>query len=782
MQAKAGSGGAQLTERETAGRNNGIRIYAIEPHPDDVLGSASGLCYSSGTSVTLHTICRTRDERDSVILDENITQKYKSVRKKPNIIKHYKYNLDDFHYDNRNKNPDMNYDVLLQEYLERYGTEAVEQLMEYMGGIIAEAKEEGAYVAFPLGIEHPMHMLAAYACAAQIKQKGFDTERVIIYVDHPYDFQNIETGRLQKARDYLQKELGIKLVRGDDLSVDQSILQGIITEIYGAKHYGEFDGSLENTFCSYFISEAALESVSRFLKIHINNVLYITAQAKPYYKTGGLGEVAYVYCRALKDFVNDVRIMMPKYSGDDIRNDIHDCTTGCYEFQYKGRPESIGDLSGRIEERCYNDLIYYLVDIEGYFEGRNRFDAGSHGKVFAVFCDAIIQKVLGIIDYTPSVLHCNDWQTALIPMLKKTKYEYFRPELKVVYTVHFYGYRGIFSKKRICDYIGLDKENCRLCLACTDNCPLSRIDMLSNEDLGKLNVTPSQMSFMKAGIEFSDAVSTVSKGYAKELQGYPDFAGIKVTGIRNGIDHQRYKFAEGSGFTDIKIDDFRECKRRNKEQLQEKLGLKKDSHVPVICMVSRLTVVKGIETVKNIAGEILSIPAQLVIIGDDDVAAGNGGTAERPYENFFRRLERENPGMLAYRRYSEELEYQTYAGADILLMPSLSEACGTTQMNAMRYGVVPIVSMIHAFHDTVLDFKDRDKKKEDAGYWDKGIGFYAYKDDCWVLLEVIKKAVEIYQDSECTGTWERIAKDCSRVNFGWENRSIKEYLNLYNGL
>ncbi len=717
----------------------------------------------------------------AVVLDENITRKYKSVRKKPNIIKHCKYGLKDYHWDNRSRDPNAEYNGLLHKYVEKYGEEEWGRLVSCMGGIVDSAKAESAYLAFPLGIEHPMHMLTAYACMLQIKEKAFDIEKVIVYIDHPYDFQNAGTGRLQKAKEYLQEEWGLRLIRGDDLSVNQSILRGIITEIYGEKHYGEFDGSLENTFCSYLIPEPALEEVRRFLKIHVNNVLYITAQAKPYYKTGGLGEVAYVYCKVLKDFVNDVRIMLPKYSGEDIREDINDSFQECREFQYEGSPESVGRLSGKIEKRCYHGLIYYLVDIEDYFQGMNRFDAGRHGKVFSVFCDVILQKGLESIDYMPDILHCNDWQTALIPMLKKTKYKELWPELKVIYTVHFYGYRGIFSKKRICDYIGLDKENCRLCLACSDDCPLNRIDLLSNEDLGKLNVTPSQMSFMKAGIEFADAVSTVSSGYAEELQGYPDFAGVSVTGIRNGIDHQRYEFSEGSGFSDVNGGNFQECKKRNKARLQEKLGLKQEPDIPLICMVSRLTVVKGIETVKNIVDELLIIPAQLVIVGDDDAASGNGRTAERPYETFFRRKERENPGKLAYRRFSEELEYQTYAGADILLMPSLSEACGTTQMNAMRYGVVPIVSMISAFQDTVLDFKVRDKKADER-YWDKGIGFYAYKDDCWVLLEVIKKAIEVYQDLDHSGTWDRIAQDCSQVNFGWENKSIKKYLELYNGL
>ena len=757
------------------------KIHAIEPHPDDVLGSASGLCYSAGANVVLHTITKTADERDHVTLGKDMLHKYKSVRKIPNIIEHHKYDMPDLHWDNRLTDAGTEYSALLDEYIEIYGDKNVYKLTEHIKKIMDTAVEEGAYVAFPLGIEHPMHMLVTCICVNMIKKLDFDRKKVIIYVDHPYDYQNAGTGRLQKAENYIRAELQMNLKRCDDLSIDQSILEKIIAEIYGERHYGEFDGSLANTFCSYFIDQMALAEVGEFLDIHVNNILYITAQAKPYYKTGGLGEVAYVYCKALKDFVNDVRIMMPKYSGEDIRTDIDDSREETFHFKYRGNTRDIGNIACSIDKRQYRDLIYYLVDIKDYFAGRNRFDSGNHGKVFAVFCDAILQKGLSTIDYSPSVLHCNDWQTAMIPMLKKTKYKDFRPELKVIYTVHFYGYKGIFKKSHILEYVGLDKDTCRLCISCNEGCPLNRIDLLSNEDLGKLNVTPSQMSFMKAGIEFADIVSTVSKGYAEEIKGYPDFTGVNVTGIRNGISQQRYPFAEDSGFTDVTDGDFWEIKQNNKVKLQEKLGLAINPELPVICMVSRLSVVKGIEVVKNIAREILSIPAQLVIIGDDDAAGSTDGTGGRPYGNFFEMIEREHPEMLAYRRFSEELEYQTYAGSDILLMPSLSEACGTTQMNAMRYGVVPIVSMISAFDDTVLDFKYRDRK-ENSQYWDKGIGFYAYRDDCWVLLEVIKKAVSIYHNYDYRGTWKEIARDCSRVNFGWKNRSIKEYLNLYNSL
>ncbi|MDE7044775.1 MAG: glycogen/starch synthase, partial [Acetatifactor sp.] len=317
--------------------------------------------------------------------------KYKSVRKIPNIIEHHKYDMPDLHWDTRLTDAGTEYSALLDEYIEIYGDKNIYKLTEHIKKIMDTAVEEGAYVAFPLCIEHPMHMLVTCICVNMIKKLDFDRKKVIIYVDHPYDYQNAGTGRLQKAENYIRAELQRNLKRCDDLSIDQSILEKIIAEIYGERHYGEFDGSLANTFCSYFIDQMALAEVGEFLDIHVNNILYITAQAKPYYKTGGLGEVAYVYCKALKDFVNDVRIMMPKYSGEDIRTDIDDSREETFHFKYRGNTRDIGNIACSIDKRQYRDLIYYLVDIKDYFAGRNRFDSGNHGKVFAVFCDTILQ-------------------------------------------------------------------------------------------------------------------------------------------------------------------------------------------------------------------------------------------------------------------------------------------------------------------------------------------------------------------------------------------------------
>lgn len=749
-------------------RSEKLQIAIIEPHPDDALGSASGLCYASEILTTLHTLAAVPDARDFVRLDSQSIDRYESVKKKPNIERHIRYHLPDLHWDCRVQGTVTDYGAVAEQYA-RLST-SYEQFKAEIERIVAQASETGGYLAFPLGIEHPMHILTAYAGISCIRELGFDTARVIVYVDHPYDFQNVGTNRLCLARSYWEEQLDINLCRCDDLSVDQSLLRRPMIEIYGDRHYGEFDGSLERSMCSYFIRQDAVETISRFVPLHINNILYLTAQAKPFLKTGGLGEVAYQYGRAASSYVNDIRIMMPKYGNSGEYGTL---LGENITFTYECPDRTIGDVDCEIETREYHGLIYYLVDLAGCFDNQSARNAGSQGIIFAMFSDAILQKALNCIDFKPTVLHCNDWQTALIPFLKKTKYNYYRPDLKTLYTIHFFGYKGIFSKKEILRTVGMGKSGCQLCLSCGENCVLDRINLLSAQDQSKLQVPPNQMSFMNTGIEFADVVSTVSKGYARELQSYPVFSSVNVVGVRNGVTDRRYVFTPESGFVDFDANNFVPCKKKNKAALQKRLGLTVDASVPLLCMVSRLTVVKGLDSIKNIAREILALGVQLVLVGDDE----DQKTA--PYQVFFRALELEVPGNLACCSFDEELEFETYAASDILLMPSLSEACGTTQTNGMMYGVIPIVTMIPGFEDTILDFNARQDKGNPKN-WGKGIGFYAYRDDCWVLLEVIKKAVTVYKNSP--SDWEGIARSCIQTDFGWKSGSLFEYAKLYDGL
>ena len=762
-----------------------LHIHIIEPHPDDALGSASGLCFSDGVFVHLWTVVDPHDERSNVSLIHS--EIHKSIRKSPNIIEHNHLDFNDFHWNKRSNN--LERDKCLEEYKKEY-SEFLEALKKKIGTVVSIARKGASYIAIPLGIEHPMHMLVSDIVLDICISEEFPASKIIFYIDHPYDYLNAgynydevdmqnrtldafnyasnKIREMEKANSLEKDNTHSKepLVRCDDVSFDQAMVEALISDIYGEKHLYEFAGSLRQTMCSYLVKREAYEELKkRNINLHINNILFVTSQAKPFYKTGGLGEVAYTYCNLLREYVNDVRIIMPKYS-DVVYQDIGK-TIEKTPFAYithnpiKGKKE---EIHGYVETIVYQGLRYYLVDIPNYFS-INGLDSINQGDTFALFSDALLQHVIETIKYFPSVIHCNDWQTALIPMLMKTKYTRFYKTIKSVYTIHFYGYQGIYSKNRILRRLGLDKEHCALCISCSEGCYFYNIDMLDNRDIEKLSATPSQMSFMKAGIKFADFVTTVSHGYAKEMSSYQYAKGVTINGIRNGITLKNYYLPDR--------DNFLKYKSESKLSLQKELNLQESEKLPLICMVSRLVPIKGVDVVKVIVPYLSNLGIQLVIVGDDATSAFN----DRPYGDFFTKAEKSSNGMVAYRRFNEDLEYRTYAGSDMLLMPSLTEACGTTQMLAMAYGVVPIVSMISAFDDTVIDFKERDKKRMPEN-WGKGIGFYAYKDDPWVLLEVLKKATEIYTNEK--SIWNKVAIDCFKVDFGWRNNSIIKYLKIYN--
>lgn len=741
-------------------RENKIKFYVIEPHPDDALGSACGICYNDKIITVLHTLCKSGDERDDVKLDAKGREEYRTLRKGMNIIAHKKYMLPDFHYDLRIKDGNMPFRQKIEIYKNDYPS--LGQLKVHIRDILQEAKRESAYIAIPMGIEHPIHILTLAMCMECIEEISFDKENVVIYVDHPYDFQCMGTDRMAEVRGLIEDFLSEKLLRCDDTGARQYKMHEAIRVLYGNVHYGEFDGSLERTLCSYYVTVKGYEQIKDVFELRCNNILYISMQAWPFYKTGGLGEVAYGYCQALQGSVNDVRILIPGY-GLEGAEKMWGRALEIFRFTYEWIN---GKYRCEIEKREFEGIIYYLLKVwnnVGELIDFRRED--QNGRASLIFCDAVLQKGLDAIDYFPTICHCNDWQTAMIPFLKRIKYRNYRRDLKTVYTIHCYGYKGVFSKKEMLLQMGLSKEQCDLCIVCGEECIFDKIDLLNKRTKNELvQMEPTLMSCMRAGIEFSDAVTTVSRGYAEEIQQYSDFADVRVIGIRNGVIPLKEKYGN---YAELK-----KYKRDQKRKLQEELKLESNDEVPVVCMVARLAIEKGLDLIKKILPFLLDEKMQMIIVGDD--AKGNTQT----YAEYFSKIERVYRGKFAYRTYSEKMEYSVYSGADILLMPSLSESCGIAQMKAMQFGVVPVVSMLSGFKDTVLDYRYRDQRN--GIHLDKGIGFYAYKDDCWVFLEVIRKVLKVYEEEP--NEWEDISKTCSETDFSWKNGSVYEYLNLYNGL
>ena len=711
-----------------------------------------------------------------------------------------------------------------------------------------EASEK--FVLIPLGIQHPMHVLTAYY-GTQLAMNAGLSEKIIYYIDHPYDFQLKGTARLDMACQYYKELLDCKFTRADGTNVRHQEIGEILSAVYGEGHYGEFAGAIERTLCSYFVQKNWFPKLEALLSLHVNDILYATFQAKPFLKTGGSGEVAYSYIKALKYYVNKAAIIMPKYKkkmrefGNTYKikakvngeyhkvsySDMGEIILTKYDNSHMGEEVELLNynkangsfwiiLNGteytcRLEKYLYDGVTYYLLDIEGFFESENIFDNDRIDMECAAFSLAVMESLKNNLDFMPTVIHCNDNQTALIPLVRKVKYASYMPSLKIMYTIHFYGYKGIYSKKKVLGYLGISESNCGLCLVCKKNkdCLFSLISAYSKEDTEKLGIPDDKINLMKAGIVYSDIVTTVSEGYASTIQDYPDFKSKKVYGIRNGISLEYREFlSDKEGITYMKQtqDNWLAVKKNNKQAFQKEFGLEVNPDVPMFCMVSRLNATKGIEDIKNIFARLMEMDLQLVIVGDDDRNVSytdeHGSVhAFSPYANFFNLKMEENPGKFFYSPFSEEMEFKTYSAADVLLMPSRDEACGTTQILAMKYGALPIVSKINSFNDTLIDYNmvqvceectikctaENEEKRQEIkekyvckpdGQLDKGVGFFTFRDDCWVLLDIIRMTCEKLHGEEKNSKWRKAVNSTVSVDFTWDNKSIRKYLELYNNM
>lgn len=776
-----------------------IPIFILEPHPDDALGSASGLIFSDISGDSMPHQSGEKNWRGKSTNEEKKISYRKEVEvtvftiSKPNesdylcdcydltaykapggitergwtlkVNRHILCDLPDYHYNKRNQDPAISYQDKVKEYLVCYPV--YQQLEKKVEEIFLQAKKEKAYVAIPAGFEHPLHILVAYASCEVVNRLHFDPNYLVIYVDHPYDFQLMGTGRTKEVKSYLQKRLARSLIRCSDTDAQQRTAGKAVREIYGEMHFGEFDGSLERTGCSYFLTEQAYHALRWDLKLWRIRVLYATSQALPYYKKGGLADVSRTYCEAMLDCVDEMRILMPRYADGDRVEQFQDQKGKTVFFRQK-----VGGavFAFEIETRVCDPLIYYLVSIRDA-EGKELsfVDEKENGKSYAIFSDGMLAKGLSLLDYPAEILHCNDWQMGLFPFLMKTKYKVQYAKTRSVYTIHFGGYRGVFPKEMILPLL----EN-RPNWKCTPSI-ISKIESLKQKDYRKLVDGPQYfMSFFRAGCEFADQVTTVSKGYAAELERYPEFSRIPVTGIRNGIVRRadpQLEMAETEKAFQI-------YKQEAKRRLQQELGLEQDLDVPLISVVSRLSIEKGMDMLRNIVPYLMEEglsqeypggrTTQMVVVGDD------GDPLLRPYSSLFGMFQKNYPGRFVYRPFSSELEFRVYAASDLLLMPSLSEACGTTQMQAMAYGVVPVVSSVSGFRDTVLGYQKLEERAKK--YWEMGVGFYSYP-DCWTFLEVLKKAISVY--CETPDVWAKMREYNRKTDFRWKNGSLAEYLDLY---
>ena len=439
------------------------------------------------------------------------------------------------------------------------------------------------------------------------------------------------------------------------------------------------------------------------------------SEGAPYAKSGGLGDVMEALPAALQRIEgNEVALFLPYYY--KIKNNAAYVTEKVAEFRvrlgWRQQYCAVFKLTGRAD-----GVQVYFLDNEYYFGGRPGQIYGDldDGERFAFFARGCMDAMVAL-DFIPDIIQCNDWQTGLIPVYLKAVYADQFPNTRVMYTIHNIEYQGWARADFFDDMLGLPWEY-----------------------RGKLDMNNS-VNMMKGGIECCDMVTTVSETYARELM-YPYYAhGLdniiagaawKLTGITNGIDVGTFNPETDPALpAHYNSDTFVEGKAAVKAKLQEEVGLPVKPDVPLMVMVTRLAGHKGLDLLCYIARRLMwEQDAQLLILG----------TGEPQYETFFKELAGQFPDQVAAKiTFNLGLAARMYAGADIYLMPSKSEPCGLSQMNAMRYGTVPVVHATGGLKDTVPPC-------DENGEGGLGFTFQSYNADDF--LAAIERALNLYRNN-----------------------------------
>ena len=457
-------------------------------------------------------------------------------------------------------------------------------------------------------------------------------------------------------------------------------------------------------------------------------ILFATGEAFPFIKTGGLGDVSYSLPKALVQKEKlDVRVILPKYSkiSNELLKDARHL--GHKEIWVAHHNEYVG-----IEEVELEGVIYYFVDNERYFRRLNVYGEYDDCERFLFFSKAVVET-MDITDFKPDIIHCNDWQTALIPIYLKERGIY---DVKTVFSIHNLRFQGFFFNNVIEDLLEIDRAK------------YFQDDGIKYYDM---------ISFLKAGVVYSDYITTVSASYAEEIK-TPEFGeGIhglfqkydyKLSGIVNGIDKSSYPLSKKSHKT-------------LKANLQAKLGLEIEEATPLVAIITRLDRQKGIDFIIDKFDEMMSLGIQFVLLG----------TGEKNYENFFRYKESQYRGYVcSYIGFDQALSTEIYAGADIFLMPSVFEPCGLSQMMAMRYGTLPLVHEVGGLRDTVQAYNVLDGS---------GTGFSFNNLSGYWLNWAVDQALTVYTHDK--NAWYGLQREAMSRDFSWDTAS-QHYADLYQSL
>ena len=475
----------------------------------------------------------------------------------------------------------------------------------------------------------------------------------------------------------------------------------------------------------------------------MKNILFASSEAVPYMKTGGLADVVGSLPRYFNKEEYDVRVILPKYACMD-KKFLPELTFVCHFYvNLNWRRQYVGIFKSE-----FKGVTYYFVDNEFYFAGNNPYNnIYEDVEKFAYFSKAVLES-LPYLEFTPDIIHCNDWQTGLLPVFLHTSYgsDRFYENIKTVYSIHNMKFQGRWKIQEVMDITGLPKQ-------------IFNANEL--ESYGDAN-------YLKGGIVYADAVSMVSPSYANDIttpEGGEGLDGLMqarrnvLYGILNGLDYEEYNPLKDPYIEYHFSKDDMANKRMNKIQLQKTLGLPISDDTFMIGIVSRMTDQKGFDLIAYVMEEMLnSMDVQFAVLG----------TGEARYEDMFRYFQDKYPDKVhAYIGYSEERANQIYAACDAFLMPSLFEPCGLSQLMSMRYGTLPIVRETGGLKDTVEPYNE---------FENTGTGFSFKEYNAHDMLHVIRYAYEIY--NERPEQWKAMMKRAMEQDFSWD-ASAREYEKMY---
>lgn len=480
------------------------------------------------------------------------------------------------------------------------------------------------------------------------------------------------------------------------------------------------------------------------------NIAFVSSEVYPFSKTGGLADVSYSLPIQLSKHGNEVIVFTPKYYPVDEKKfnlEFQDWI-GAMPIRVSGVVQNVYVHKGYLPN---SNVQIYFIDFPPYFHRElfytNDFDEADR---FILFSKAVIELIQRL-KWKPDIIHCNDWQTGLIPLFIKDNYSWDKlfKRTATIFTIHNIGYQGIFGIET------LDKAEIRK-------------EYFYNfgevEHAGNVN-------FMKAGISFADMINTVSETYASELMTKEYSHGLDYilqyrshdfVGILNGVDYETWNpetdklIKQNYNFNSI------EKKIENKKELLNQFGMPFSKNKPLIGIISRLAIQKGFDLIANSLDYLSKLNCQWIILG----------AGEKYYEEMFQSFAYYHPEKAAcYIGYNNELAHQIEAGADMFLMPSHYEPCGLNQIYSLKYGTVPIVRKTGGLADTVQDWDELKSFGVESG---DGFSFVNY--DGFGLTNAVERAIYYFYDKS---TWNKIIKNGMTKDFSWEKSALK-YIDLYN--